>query len=108
MTGAQLRQALRRLGVSQMELSRRLRVAPSTVRRWIANRTRVPEAVALLLKEWLPKRRARRRHRPATARRPPPAPGGCPSPPFSPLKRRPLVGGRAPDRGGRAPRALRW
>jgi DNA-binding transcriptional regulator YiaG len=56
MTGAQLRQALRRLGVSQMELSRRLRVAPSTVRRWIANRTRIPEAVALLLKEWLAKR----------------------------------------------------
>jgi len=56
MTGMQLRHALQRLGISQMELSRRLRVAPSTVRRWIANRTRVPEAVALLLKEWLAKR----------------------------------------------------
>jgi hypothetical protein len=38
-----------------MELSRRLQVAPTTVRRWIAGRTRIPEAVALLLKEWLAK-----------------------------------------------------
>jgi hypothetical protein len=41
--------------MSQMELSRRLRVAPTTVRRWIAGRTRIPEAVALLFKEWLPR-----------------------------------------------------
>ena len=55
MIGAQLRQALKRLGISQMELARRLRVAPSTVRRWIAGRTSIPEAVALLLKEWIAK-----------------------------------------------------
>ncbi len=56
MTSAQLRRALQRLRISQMELSRRLRVAPSTVRRWIAGRTPIPEAVALLLKEWIAKR----------------------------------------------------
>ena len=52
MTGTQLRRTLAKLGISQMELSRRLRVAPSTVRRWIAGQTATPEAVALLLKEW--------------------------------------------------------
>jgi len=57
MTGGQLRRALRRLGMSQMELSRRLRVAPTTVRNWVGGRSRIPEAVALLLKEWLAKAR---------------------------------------------------
>jgi transcriptional regulator with XRE-family HTH domain len=55
MTGRQLRRGLKQLGISQMELARRLHVAPSTVRRWIADRTPIPHAVALLLKEWMAK-----------------------------------------------------
>jgi DNA-binding transcriptional regulator YiaG len=52
MTAAQLRASLKRLKLSQMELSRRLKVAPTTVRRWVAGTSPIPEAVALLLEEW--------------------------------------------------------
>ena len=52
MTPAQLRAALKRLKLSQMELSRRLKVAPTTVRRWVGGASPIPEAVALLLEEW--------------------------------------------------------
>ena len=36
-----------------MGLARKLRVNPTTVRRWVAGSSPIPEAVALLLKEWL-------------------------------------------------------
>jgi transcriptional regulator with XRE-family HTH domain len=52
MTGKGLRQALRRLGLTQMGLARKLRVAPQTVRRWVADKSPIPEAVSLLLQEW--------------------------------------------------------
>ena len=53
MTPKQLRAALKRLHLSQMELSRRLEVAPQTVRRWVAGTTRIPKAVELLVQRWL-------------------------------------------------------
>jgi len=57
MTGQQLRAALRGLGVSQMEASRRLGVDPSTVRRWLSGARRIPEPVAILMRTWLKARR---------------------------------------------------
>ena len=60
-TGHQLRAALKRLGISQMEASRRLGVDPSTVRRWLAGARRIPEPVAILMRTWLTARTARRR-----------------------------------------------
>jgi DNA-binding transcriptional regulator YiaG len=53
MTPKELRAALKRLHISQMELSRRLEVAPTTVRRWVAGTTRIPKAVELLISRWL-------------------------------------------------------
>jgi len=55
-TPHQLRAALKRLKVSQMEASRRLGVDPSTVRRWLSGARRIPEPVAILLRIWLRKR----------------------------------------------------
>ena len=52
MTPAQLRHSLKRLGLSQMELARRLKVDPRTVRHWVAGSYPVPEAVSLLLECW--------------------------------------------------------
>ncbi len=60
MTSTQLRTALRRLGLSQMALSRLLKVDGRTVRHWVGGSYPVPEAVALLVACWLrekPKRR---------------------------------------------------
>jgi len=53
-TASQLRAALKRLNLSQMELARRLHVAPTTVRRWVMRKrpTRIPESVALLVASW--------------------------------------------------------
>jgi DNA-binding transcriptional regulator YiaG len=53
MTGRELKTTLRRVGLSQMAFARQLKVAPSTVRRWIAGRSAVPEAIALLLTCWI-------------------------------------------------------
>jgi DNA-binding transcriptional regulator YiaG len=57
MTAKVLRQTLKRLGMSQMALARTLKVQGSTVRRWISGRSPIPEAVALLLSEWVEKHR---------------------------------------------------
>ena len=61
MTPTQFKRSLKRLGLSQMELSRRLKVDGRTVRSWIAGVYRVPEAVALLLECWQRERQGRRR-----------------------------------------------
>lgn len=52
MTPTQLRRCLKRLGLSQMELARRLKVDPRTVRHWVAGSYPVPEVVSLLLACW--------------------------------------------------------
>ncbi len=60
-TRQQLRAAIKRLGISQVEASRRLGVDPSTVRRWLSGARRIPEPVAILLRTWLTERRRRPR-----------------------------------------------
>ncbi len=52
MTGPALRRELKALGFTQVGFARTLKVAPQTVRRWLAGRAPIPEAVALLLKAW--------------------------------------------------------
>jgi DNA-binding transcriptional regulator YiaG len=52
MAPIQLRRSLRRLGLSQMELARRLKVDGRTVRSWVSGRYPVPEPIALLLACW--------------------------------------------------------
>lgn len=52
-TSTQFRQRLKALGLSQMEASRRLGVAPRTVRRWALDEAPIPNPVVLLLKYWL-------------------------------------------------------
>ena len=53
-TAHQLRAALKRLNLSQMELARRLRVAPQTVRRWVSRKrpAPIPHYVDLLVESW--------------------------------------------------------
>ena len=53
-TAQQLRTALKRLGISQMELARRLHVAPQTVRRWVSRKrpAPIPHYVDLLVEAW--------------------------------------------------------
>ena len=53
MTRTQLRALLQRLGLTQVGLARRLKVAPQTVRRWVGGQSPIPEAVALLLSAWV-------------------------------------------------------
>jgi len=57
MSPKQFRAALKRLGFSQLEASRRLGVSPRTVRYWVAKdratRTPIPEPVVRLLRTWL-------------------------------------------------------
>jgi DNA-binding transcriptional regulator YiaG len=60
MTATQLKRSLQRLGLSQMEFSRRIRVDGRTVRHWIAGSYPVPQAVALLLECWQREQRSRR------------------------------------------------
>lgn len=50
MTPAELRRALDELGVSQMELGRRLGVAGQSVRRWVRPDGAVPGPVAVLMR----------------------------------------------------------
>jgi len=67
-----LRTALRRLHLSQMELSRRLRIAPRTARSWALGQTRIPFAIDLLLECWRthpqPSARSERRQKPQRRR----------------------------------------
>jgi DNA-binding transcriptional regulator YiaG len=59
MNSTALRRALARLGMTQVGLARTLKVNAATVRRWISGASPIPEAVALLLKEWLASGRKR-------------------------------------------------
>jgi plasmid maintenance system antidote protein VapI len=52
MTALQLRRLLRRLDLTQVEAARRLGVDPRTMRRWVAGDSRIPEAVAIVLRHW--------------------------------------------------------
>ena len=52
MTTKQFRQALKQLGLSQMELARQIDVDPRTVRRWATGEHPVPKVVEELLKAW--------------------------------------------------------
>lgn len=72
-TAKELREALRRLGLSQTEFARLLtyysgeRVSPNTVWRWAAGHRRVPSGVVMAVKlfEALPKSKQRRIRREA-------------------------------------------
>ncbi len=61
-TPQELRRHLQRVGISQMETARRLKVSPRTVRRWVAGDSPIPEAVAQLVALW-PTRKPRRPRR---------------------------------------------
>ena len=52
MTAQEFRRQLRRVGISQLEAARRLRVNPRTVQRWVAGDSPIPEAVAQLVVLW--------------------------------------------------------
>jgi DNA-binding transcriptional regulator YiaG len=60
MSPQQFRQALRQLGMSQVQAAKRLGVNPRTVRRWVAGDSRIPESVSLVLQLWGRERRRRR------------------------------------------------
>jgi DNA-binding transcriptional regulator YiaG len=60
MTPTQFKRTVKRLGLSQMELARRIKVDGRTVRSWIAGRYAVPEAVSLLLGCWQREQRKRK------------------------------------------------
>jgi DNA-binding transcriptional regulator YiaG len=47
MTGKELRQALKTMGLSQGKFARHIDVSPSTVGRWASNETPVPKLVKL-------------------------------------------------------------
>lgn len=53
MTKEEFRNALKTLGISQMELGRLLDVAPRTARRWALDETPVPGPVEMHLRLWL-------------------------------------------------------
>ncbi len=50
MTPVQFRSALGKLDITQVEAARLVCVNPRTVRDWISGETRIPEAVAILLR----------------------------------------------------------
>jgi hypothetical protein len=54
MTASELRTALKQLEISQMELARRLKVAPTTARRWVSrtNPTPIPHYVDIITEHW--------------------------------------------------------
>jgi transcriptional regulator with XRE-family HTH domain len=64
MTAHGLKRALKRLGVSQLSLARRLGMDPRTVRRWCAADLPVPRTVEIVLSCW------RNHGLPAEGRRP--------------------------------------
>ncbi len=53
-TAQQLRSALKRHAMSQMELARLLHVAPQTVRRWVSRKqpAPIPHYIDLLVEAW--------------------------------------------------------
>ena len=53
MSPAQLRTALKRLGLTQTAAAHRLGVDPRTVRKWVNKERGIPEPVALLIRVWL-------------------------------------------------------
>jgi DNA-binding transcriptional regulator YiaG len=57
MTAPQLRAALKRLGLTQVELARRLGVDPRTVRKWVLRERPMSEPAARLIRTWLEARR---------------------------------------------------
>lgn len=53
MTPRQLRTALKKLDVNQVELAGRLGVTPRAVRFWLAGKRGIPEPVAILVRTWV-------------------------------------------------------
>lgn len=53
MIPAQLRAALKRLGLTQVAAAQVIGVAPRTVRQWLAGDRRIPEPAARLLALWI-------------------------------------------------------
>lgn len=58
MTPKEFRAALSTLGLSQSEAARRLRVAVSTVQRWVHGDRKIPGPVISCLESWERERRA--------------------------------------------------
>ena len=50
MTGLQLREAQRMLGMTNQEICKQLGIAETTWCNWLAGRTRIPQAVVLAIK----------------------------------------------------------
>jgi DNA-binding transcriptional regulator YiaG len=61
MTRAQLRKAVRDLGLTQQALAHRLGVHVRSVKKWFGGERRISEPVAILIRTWLKERGARRR-----------------------------------------------
>lgn len=59
MAGQELWTKLQKLGFSQMEFSRTIKVAPQTVRSWISDTYPVPTVVAMLINLMLKTKTAR-------------------------------------------------
>ena len=59
MTPDQLRDALERLGISQLTAARWLGVDGRTVRRWLAGDRKMPAMAGELVKTWLTTQRAK-------------------------------------------------
>ena len=57
MSAKQFRDALHRLGLTQVAAARQLGVDPRTVRKWVGAERRIPEPVAILVRLWLKARR---------------------------------------------------
>ena len=56
-----MRALIERLKLSQVDAAHRLGINPRTLRRWVAGRARIPEAVGQLLAEWAKQADARER-----------------------------------------------
>ena len=53
MTAKKFREVLAELGINQTQAAKALRVAPRTVRHWVAGDVKVPGPVEVLLEVWL-------------------------------------------------------
>jgi hypothetical protein len=53
MTATELRAALKKLGISQLEAARRLRITGRTMQRYVASDTHIPGPVEILVEQWL-------------------------------------------------------
>ena len=52
MTAQEFRNAIAELGLNQVQASKALRVAPRTVRNWVAGDAKIPGPVEVLIEGW--------------------------------------------------------